>query len=70
MKLCIVYNFAQHYRTNIFTLIDKTFDCDWVFGDAMSDVKKMDYKLLHGKVTETNTKNLLWGWYWQPGVIG
>lgn len=40
MKLCIIYNFAQHYRTNIFTLIDKTFNCGWVFGDAMSDVKK------------------------------
>ena len=70
MKLCILYNFAQHYRTNIFTLIDKTFNCDWVFGDVMGDVKKMDYTLLHGKVTETNTKHLFGGWYWQPGVIG
>lgn len=69
MKLCILYNFAQHYRTNIFTLIDKTFNCDWVFGDTMSDVKKMDYTLLRGKVTETHTKRLFGGWYWQPGVI-
>ena len=70
MKLCIIYNYAQHYRTSIFALIDKTFHCDWVFGDAMSDVKKMDYSLLHGDVMETHTKKLFGGWYWQPGVVG
>lgn len=70
MKLCVIYNFAQHYRTNIFTLIDNTFDCDWLFGDSMVDVKKMDYSSLHGKVTETHTKRLFGGWYWQLGVIG
>ena len=69
MKLCLIYNFAQHYRTNIFTLIDKEFSCDFVFGDSMSDVKKMDYGLLRGKVTETNTKYLLGNWYWQPSVV-
>ena len=69
MKLCIIYNFAQHYRANIFALMDKTFSCDWVFGDSMSDVKKMDYSFLHGQVTETHTKHLLGGWYWQPGVL-
>ena len=70
MKLCVIYNYAQHYRTNIFTLMDKEFGCDFVFGDSMSDVKKMDYSNLHGKVTETHTKHLFGGWYWQPGVIG
>lgn len=69
MKLCIIYNFAQHYRTNIFTLIDQEFSCDWLFGDSMGDVKKMDYNLLHGNITETHTKRLFGGWYWQPGVI-
>lgn len=69
MKLNIIYNFAQHYRTNIFTLIDKEFECDWVFGDSMSDVKKMDYSLLHGKVTETHTKYLIGGWDWQSKVL-
>lgn len=70
MKLCLIYNYAQHYRTNIFTLMDKELGCDFVFGDSMSDVKKMDYGLLQGKVTETHTKELVGGWYWQPGVIG
>lgn len=70
MKVCLIYNFAQHYRTNIFTLMDKELGCDFVFGDSMDDVKKMDYSLLKGKVTETHTKHLAGGWYWQPGVVG
>lgn len=57
MKLCLIYNYAQHYRTNIFTLMDKEFECDFVFGDSMSDVKKMDYSLLKGKVTENHTRH-------------
>lgn len=70
MKLCLIYNFAQHYRANIFKLISEEFDCDFLFGDSMSDVKKMDYSLLHGNIMETHTKRLFGGWYWQPGVIG
>lgn len=51
-KICIIYNFAQHYRTEIFTLFDKVYDCDFYFGDKYSDVKKMDYSLLKGHITE------------------
>lgn len=69
MKLCLIYNFAQHYRASIFKLISETFDCDFVFGDSMSDVKKLDYSILQGSVIETHTKRLLGGWYWQPGVV-
>lgn len=68
MKLCIIYNYAQHYRTNIFTLMDKTFDCDWYFGDSMGDVKKMDYSLLRGRVTEVSKVHLFGSWYYQKGV--
>lgn len=68
MKLCLIYNYAQHYRTSIFKLIDKEFECDFVFGDSMSDVKKMDYSLLKGKVTEVHNKQLR-GAYFQKGVI-
>ena len=69
MKLCLIYNYAQHYRSEIFQRIDEEFKCDFVFGDSMGDVKKMDYSLLKGKVTETHTRNLIAGWYWQPGVV-
>jgi len=68
MKLCLIYNFAQHYRSRIFQLIDQTFDCDFVFGDSYLDVRKMDYGLLHGKVTEVPTRHL-GGWSYQKGVL-
>lgn len=69
MKLCLIYNYAQHYRANIFKLIRETFDCDFVFGDSMADVKKLDYSILKGNVTETHTIRLFSGWYWQRGVV-
>lgn len=68
MCTLLIYNFAQHYRTNIFTLMDKNLDIDFFFGDKMDDVKKMDYSLLSHKVTEVrNYKIGPIGW--QSNVI-
>lgn len=68
MKLCLIYNYAQHYRTSIFKLIDKEFECDFVFGDSMSDVKKMDYSLLKGNVEEVHNRHI-GNSYFQRGVL-
>lgn len=53
-KICLIYNFAQHYRTEIFQRLDQNFDIDFYFGDKYLDVKKMDYSLLKGKVEEVH----------------
>lgn len=67
-KICLIYNFAQHYRSNIFSLLDKNLDIDFVFGDKYLNVKKMDYSILKHKVTEV--KNIEFGpILWQKGVI-
>lgn len=68
MKLCLIYNFAQHYRTSIFRLIDKEYDCQFIFGKKYLNVEKMDYSLLNGKVIEVPTKKLFGGWYYRPGI--
>lgn len=68
-KCCIIYNYAQHYRTDIFSKISEEYLCDFVFGDTMGDVKKMDYSVLQGSVKEVHTIKMFGGWYWQPGVI-
>ena len=68
MKLCLIYNFAQHYRTSIFKLIDLEYNCSFVFGDKYLNVKKMDYSLLRGEVTEVQTKRLHGGGLYRPGV--
>ena len=68
MKLCIIYNFAQHYRTSIFKLIDQEYDCSFVFGNEYLNIKKMDYSLLRSEVTEVPTKKLSGGWLYRPGI--
>jgi len=68
MKLCIIYNFAAHYRQSVFVGMDQFFDCDWYFGKTNADIKKMDYALLRGSVSELDNKRLLGG-NWQKGVL-
>lgn len=68
MKICLIYNFAQHYRTGIFQLIDQNFECVFVFGDEYLDIKKMDYSLLKGKVNEVPTKKIFGGWLYRPCI--
>ena len=42
MKLLIVYNYPLHYRKSIFHLIEKSFECDWCFGDSLGNIKSYD----------------------------
>lgn len=82
MRVALIYNFAQHYRSNIFTLMDREMDIDFYFGDHYLNVKKMDYTLLKHKVTEvrnihigpliwqTNTIHLVWSNYDAFIVLG
>lgn len=68
-KVVLIYNYAQHYRTNIFMLLDQQINIDFVFGEKYLNVKKMDYNLLHHKVTEVRTKKLIGLLDWQCGVV-
>lgn len=68
MKVALVYNFAQHYRKSIFSLMDKEMDIEFYFGDKYLNVKKMDYNSLTHKVVEL--KNRRFGPIgWQSGAI-
>ena len=68
LKLCVIYNFAAHYRAPIFLEIDKAYDCDWYFGKANADIRRMDYALLKGNVQELETSKKR-GFVWYHGVI-
>jgi glycosyltransferase involved in cell wall biosynthesis len=69
-KFCLIYNFAQHYRKSIFLLMDKELACDFVFGDKMGDVKKLDYILLpHFKKEVKNKTFIRPPFYYQQGAI-
>lgn len=67
-ELCLLYNFAQHYRTEIFRLMDRELGCDFVFGDRYLDVRKMDYSLLRN-VREVKNRRILGACYYQPGTV-
>ena len=68
MKIALIYNFAQHYRTNIFMLMDRELDIDFYFGDHYLNVKKMDYSLLKHQVKEV--KNMKFGpLVWQTNTV-
>ena len=68
MKLLQIYNNAAHYRTGIFLLMDKEFDCEYVFGESLGDIKQMDTSQLKGRVTIVKNKFLGKRFYWQPGI--
>ena len=67
-KIALIYNYAQHYRTNIFTLMDKDMNIDFYFGDDMGDVKKMDYSLIKHSIVEIHNSNI-GPFEWQSDVV-
>lgn len=67
MKLCIIYNFAQKYREGIYKLFEQQYDCHWVFGNNVSDIKGLDLSLLNSVTTIKNQK-LVGPLYYQEGV--
>ena len=67
--ICIIYNYAQHYRLGIFRMIDQNIDVDFYFGDKFGDVEKLDYKALRNVTKEVANKAILPPFYWQSGVV-
>lgn len=67
-KLCLIYNFAPHYRKGIFTLIDEEYDCSWYFGDIKTDIKPLDLSLLHDARLVRN-RYVTKSYYWQKGCF-
>lgn len=68
MRLLLICNTAPHYRSAIFQMMDRELGCDFVFGDKVLDIKKMDYSTLTHKVTEVHNLKLK-SCYYQKGVL-
>lgn len=67
-KICCSFNFAPHYRKEIYLKIDRAFDCDFYFGDqTSSDIKKIDYTLFKNSISEFKFKRLLHKFYYLKG---
>lgn len=70
MNLLLHCNIASHYRSEIYRLIDKEYKGDFCFGDELHGIKKMDYTLLNGKVTELHNTILPRDFTYQKGMLG
>ena len=68
MKLLLITNFASHYRSAIYQLIDKEFEADFVFGDKVGDIKPMNYQMLTHQVSIVHNVSMGRGYY-QQGVL-
>lgn len=70
-KTCIMLNYAAHYRSSVFTAMDKSLDCDFVFGDKVEgNIKKMNYGLLSNFKKEVkNIKFKFSPFYYQKGSL-
>jgi glycosyltransferase involved in cell wall biosynthesis len=68
-KICLIYNFAQHYRAGIFKLLDANLTIDFYFGNTMGNIKKMDYTYLSHFQRELKNISLFSSVYWQKGAV-
>ena len=68
MKLCIIYNFTQKYREGIFSLIEKSYDCHWVFGQNSTDIEGLTQDFL-SDVEYVDNVRLGHSAYYQRNVV-
>lgn len=66
--ICIIYNFAQKYREGIYSLIEREYNCHWVFGNNKTDIKGLDTSFLKS-VQYVDNHRILGAYYYQKGVI-
>lgn len=64
MRILFLHNYPQHYRQEIFKLIETNFDVEWIFGDKMSNVASFDTNELKSSQIKPFT-NLPLGLKWQ-----
>lgn len=68
VRICCIFNFAPHYRSSIYKLMDADLKADFYFGDrTFSPLKQMDCKQLRGFQSFLSFIPLLGGFYWLRG---
>ena len=67
-KICLFDVTASHYRKEIFTLMDKTFDVDFYFGDMMPSIKQMNKEALKGYKRTLHVRHI-GPFFWYEGMV-
>lgn len=69
-KICCYFNFASHYRKEIYLKLDSKFNCDFFFTDVDEDkIKKINYSLFNNSVFEFKTFRLFGNFIWTKKAI-
>ena len=69
-KVCLLLNYAPHYRSLIFNEIDLEFDSAFYFGvSVFFPLKKMDYSTLKGFKKELKSIKIFSNIYWQQRAL-
>ncbi|MDU1889873.1 MAG: glycosyltransferase [Dysgonomonas sp.] len=68
-NLCCIFNFAAHYRSSIYHLIDDELKADFYIGDSVGQLKAMNYHSLKGYKRSLKNVHLFYLFNWQKGAI-
>ena len=67
-KICCSFNFAPHYREDIYLLMDKELNCEFYFGNrTYAKIKKMDYSKFISPLEELKFKEFFYNFYFLQG---
>lgn len=66
-SICCVFNTPSLYRKSIYTLIDKEYDCDWVFENTDNKLETFDTGILRRVTTLSTVK--IGPFYWVKGML-
>ena len=68
-RVCLLSITASHYRKLIYQLLDKNFDCHFIFGKDVTTVKRLDTSIFRDSIDVENKYIAGTNFYYQPGVI-
>ena len=69
-NICLILNYAPHYREEIFLLLDKELNCEFYFGNkTFGDIKKMEYAKFNSEIKELCFQKLFGYFYYLKGQI-
>jgi len=69
-SVCCIFNFAPHYRTEVYLRMERELGCDLYFGNRVSaKIKKMDYDLFQRPPKELRYVRFIRHFYWLMGSL-
>jgi glycosyltransferase involved in cell wall biosynthesis len=68
--VCCIFNYAPHYRAEVFLKLEDELQCRFYFGNSIdSKIKKMDYTLFKDPPKELNYFSLFSHFNWLKGAV-